>query len=227
LNEVRVSTVGEVERAYEGQPESEWRAYRTISVLKFIFDKVYAFEFESLRKKTLDLATKQLGKIKELSPFVRDYTLHEVTGAHLVPIDTSMSRLLVWLGLVLPNQNHEQIGETIRGFVRKAEVESFVFTLRCLATDPTKNVAFDPAKYPVPEAGYDLEATADRLTNLLKKGPEKPAKPAPVKPVKKEAAASTPKVKVSSTKTVKKPVKPAPAKDKKHPAAKKVVKKGR
>lgn len=226
LNEVRVSTVGEIERAYHGQSASEWRAYRTISVLKFVFEKMYAFEFEGLRKKTLDLATKQLSKIKELSPFVRDYTLHEVTGAHLIPIDTTTSRLLVWLGFALPNQNHEQMGETLRGFVRKADVESFVFTLRCLATDRAKQVAFDPTKYPVPEAGHDLETTVDRLTNLIKKGPEKPPKPVPVKSVKKEAAASTPKAKVSS-KSAKKPTKVAPVKDKKHPAAKKVVKKGR
>ena len=115
LNEVRVSTVGEIERAFVGQPASEWRAFRVISVLKFVFDKSYAFEFEGLRaKKTLDLATKQLAKIKDLSPFVRDYTLHEVTGAHLIPIDPAMSRLLIWLGMAMPGQTQEQIGELMK-----------------------------------------------------------------------------------------------------------------
>jgi hypothetical protein len=71
LNEVRVSTVGEIEKAFVGQTASEWRAFRVISVLKFVFDKSYAFEFESLRKKTLDLATKQLAKIKDLSRCTR------------------------------------------------------------------------------------------------------------------------------------------------------------
>lgn len=226
LNEVRVSTVGEIERAFHGQPAAEWRAYRAISVLKFVFDKNYAFEFEGLRKKTLDLATKQLSKIRELSPFVRDYTLHEITGAHLIPIDTTTARLLVWLGLALPNQTHEQMSETLKGTVRKAEVESFVSTLRCIATDESKMVAFDPGKYPVPEEGHDLESVVLRLTNLIKKGPDKPVKPVPVKAVKKEAAAATPKEKVSS-KAVKKIPKPAPAKDKKPVAAKKTVKKSR
>jgi hypothetical protein len=188
LNEVRVSTVGEIERAFLGQTASEWRAFRVISVLKFVFDKSYSFEFESLRKKTLDLATKQLAKIKDLSPFVRDYTLHEVTGAHLIPIDQSLGRLLVWLGLALPNQTQEQMGEVMKAAVRKAEVESFVYTLRALAADQALQVAFDSAKYPPPEGGYDTDTAADRLTHLLKNGVEKAPKP----PAAKKAVAAAP-----------------------------------
>lgn len=191
LNEVRVSTVAEIERAFLGQASSEWRAFRVISVLKFVFDKSYAFEFESLRKKTLDLATKQLAKIKDLSSFVRDYTLHEVTGAHLIPIDTALSRLLLWLGLIPPNQTPEQIGEIMRAAIRKAEVESFTFTLRCLATDPILRPAFDPSKYQVPEGGYDVDTAVDRLNHLMKHGPEKPSK---------AVASKTPTAKPSATK---------------------------
>lgn len=225
LNEVRVSTVGEIERAFVGQTASEWRAFRVISVLKFVFDKSYSFEFESLRKKTLDLATKQLAKIKDLSPFVRDFTLHEVTGAHMIPIDGAMSRLLVWLGLTVPNQTLEQMGETMKGAVRKAEVETFVYTLRPLAADQAIQAAFDPAKYPPPEAGYDLDTAADRLTHLLKNGLEKPPKAAPVK---KAVAVATP---VAKPKKVDPPaVKKAPAakpaaSTEKAPPAKKVLKK--
>ena len=165
LNEVRVSTVTEVERAF-----------RVISVLKFVFDKSYSFEFESLRKKTLDLATKQLAKIKDLSPFVRDYTLHEITGAHLIPIDPALARLLVWLGLAVPNQTQEQMGEMMKGAVRKAEVEAFVFTLRCLSADQKLHATFDPTKYQSPEGGYDTDTAVDRLEHLLKHGLEKPTK---------------------------------------------------
>ena len=181
LNEVRVSTVGEIEVAFAGQTASEWRAFRVISVLKFIFDKSYSFEFESLRKKTLDLATKQLARIKDLPTFVRDYTLHEVTGAHLIPIDPATARLLVWLGLALPNQTQEQMGEMMKGAVRKADVEAFVFTLRGLAADQSRHVAFDLTKYPAPEGGHDTDTAVDRLNDLIKNGPGKPVKPAPVK----------------------------------------------
>ena len=227
LNEVRVSTVGEIERAFVGQVASEWRAFRVISVLKFVFDKSYAFEFESLRKKTLDLATKQLAKIKDLSSFVRDYTLHEVTGAHLIPIDPGTARLLIWLGLALPSQTQEQIGELMKGAVRKADVESFVFTMRCLASDQKLHAAFDPAKYPPPEAGHDTDNAIDRLNHLLKNGPEKPSKSAAAKTV----ATKKPIVKKEDVKAVAKPQKKpaAPTKPvvKKSAVAKKPIKKSR
>ena len=183
LNEVRVSTVGEIERAFAGQTDSEWRAFRVISVLKFVFDKSYSFEFESLRKKTLDLATKQLAKIKDLSPFVRDYTLHEITGAHLIPIDPALSRLLIWLGLSVPGQTQEQVGEMMKGAVRKAEVEAFVFTLRCLAADQSLHAAFDATKYPPPEGGHDTDTATERLNRLFKVGLEKPVRQPTVKKV--------------------------------------------
>ena len=229
LNEVRVSTVGEIERAFIGQTASEWRAFRVISVLKFVFDKSYSFEFESLRKKTLELATKQLAKIKDLSPFVRDYTLHEVTGAHLIPVDPALARLLVWLGLALPNQTQEQIGEMMKGAVRKAEVEAFVFTLRCLAGDQSLNPTFDSAKYPPPEGGHDTDTACDRLTHLLKNGLEKPVKASAVKKVVPVAAEVVKPNKVESAST-KPPVKKVPpskpsATAEKPAAGKKVVKK--
>ena len=235
LNEVRVSTVGEIERAFAGQTASEWRAFRVISVLKFVFDKSYSFEFESLRKKTLDLATKQLAKIKDLPPFVRDYTLHEVTGAHLIPIDPALARLLVWLGLAMPNQTPEQMGEMMKAAVRKAEVEAFVFTLRCLAADQTLNPTFDAAKYLPPEGGHDTDTAVDRLNHLLTHGLEKPTKPSAAK-----KAPAAPPVPVKETKSVeskaaeakKAPVKKAATAkvqpvEEKPPAAKKAVKKGR
>jgi hypothetical protein len=168
LNEIRVSSVLEIERAFVGQTDAEWRAFRVRSVLQYVFEKSFAFEFESLRKKTLELATKQLVKIKHLSTFVRNYTLQSVIGAHLIPIDPAMGRALVWLGLVPPNQDIEQMGETLKAVVRKADVPQFCFTLRCLATDRVIMGEFDPVKYPPPEEGHDGAAVADRLAELYK-----------------------------------------------------------
>lgn len=100
LNEIRVSSISEIERAFVGLPRAEWRAFHVRSVLQYVFEKSFAFEFEGLRKKTLELAQKQLAKIKHLSNFVRNYTLQSVIGAHHIPIDDSMANALIWLGLV-------------------------------------------------------------------------------------------------------------------------------
>lgn len=246
LNEIRVSSISEIERAFHGLPRAEWRAFHVRSVLQYVFEKSFAFEFESLRKKTLELAQKQLAKIKHLSNFVRNYTLQSVIGAHQIPIDESMARTLIWLGLVPPNQDGEQMGETMKAVVRKTEVPLFCFSVRCLATDKVVHEFFDPKKYPPPPEGHDGAPVTERLAELYKaatskskakpgavaKGsaatkvepPKPPAKPAVKSPAK---AASTPAAKPAATK----PATPAAAK-KKPPEkaavpAKKVVKKAR
>ena len=56
LNEIRVSAISELSRAMEPLPDPDLRAWRIRSTLHFVFEKNFAFEFESLKKKTLDLA---------------------------------------------------------------------------------------------------------------------------------------------------------------------------
>jgi endonuclease-3 len=226
LNEIRVSSISEIERAFLGLPRSEWRAFHVRSVLQYVFEKSFAFEFESLRKKTLELAQKQLAKIKQLSGFVRNYTLQAVIGAHQLPIDESMARALVWLGLVTPNQDAEQMGETLKAVVRKAEVPLFCFSIRCLATDKVVRDLFDPEKHPAPAEGHDGAAVTERLADLYKAATTK-SKPKP-------AAASAkpePKAAAKPTKAAPKAAAPAAPKKKAAPKAaapvKKVAKKAR
>ncbi len=214
LNEIRVSSVTEIERAFVGQTNSEWRAFRVRSVLQYVFEKSFAFEFESLRKKTLELATKQLAKIKHLSTFVRNYTLQAVIGAHLIPIDPAMGRCLVWLGLVPPNQDIEQMGETLKAVVRKSDLQVFCFSIRCLSTDKAVLDEFDSAKFPIPEDGHDGSAVTDRLAALYKSGASRTrAKNAAVKLelVKKEEA-KVAKEEAKAAKANAAHAKPAPAK---------------
>jgi endonuclease-3 len=203
LNEIRVSSISEIERAFEGLPRSEWRAFHVRSVLQYVFEKSFAFEFEGLRKKTLELAQKQLAKIKHLSNFVRNYTLQSVIGAHQIPIDESMARALIWLGLVPPNQDAEQMGETLKAVVRKAEVPQFCFSLRCLATDKVVQEFFDPKKYPPPTEGHDGAPVAERLADLYKAAATK-SKSKPV-----AATKSTTNSKATETKSTAKPAKAA------------------
>ena len=207
LNEIRVSSVLEIERAFAGQSDAEWRAFRVRSVLQYVFEKSFAFEFESLRKKTLELATKQLAKIKHLSTFVRNYTLQSVIGAHLIPIDPAM-----WLGLVPPNQDIEQMGETLKAVVRKSDVPLFCFSIRCLSADKAVVEEFDPAKFPAPEEGHDGAGVIDRLAGLYKSGASRArAKHAAdkVAEAKKEAAKAA-KSSAAASKKAAAPTKHAP-----------------
>lgn len=224
LNEIRVSSISEIERAFVGLPRAEWRSFHVRSVLQYVFEKSFAFEFESLRKKTLELAQKQLAKIKHLSNFVRSYTLQSVIGAHLIPIDESMARTLVWLGLVPPNQDAEQMGETLKAVVRKAEVQQFCFSIRCLSTDRVVHDLFDPKRFPPPDEGHDGAQVIERLAELYKTATSKtkPKAAAAKEPEAKAAAKTTKAARPKSPTPIKKKVaKPAAA------PVKKVAKKAR
>lgn len=192
LNEIRVSSISEIERAFVGLPRSEWRAFHVRSVLQYVFEKSFAFEFEGLRKKTLELAQKQLAKIKNLSSFVRNYTLQSVIGAHQIPIDDAMARALVWLGLVPPGQDMDQMGETLKAVVRKAEVPQFCFSIRSFATDKVVSPLFDPEKFPPPAEGHDGAMVNERLTELYKAATSK-TKPKPTVAKAAETKAADPK----------------------------------
>lgn len=237
LNEARVSAIAELEPAFEGMSDPDWRAFRSRAILQYVFEKTFNFEFETLRKKTLELATKQLAKIKHLSPFVRTFTLQQAVGAHLLPLDESSQRFLVWMGLAAPNQTADQVGDSLKSLIRKAEALQFCFAIRCAAADPKIRVAFDPAKYPHPADGHDPGTAIDRLAELMKSGPPqikskpKAAEPAPVaKPTAKSAAKAAKPVEKSAEKPAKKAAAPAKAAKaapaKKVASAKKPAKKG-
>lgn len=215
LNEARVSSITELEPIFDGMDDRDWRAFRIRSILQYVFEKSFNFELESLKKKTLELAQKQLAKIRHLSSFIRSLTLQQAIGAHLLPIDDAAARVLIWLGLAQPGQTGEDIGEALKGVIRKAEALPLLFAIRCLAVDPKMKAAFDPAQFPIPDAGHEPSTALERLADLMKTGsaglkPKKPAaeakpapsaKPAPAaKAAKKKAAppkkaVTTPKAK--------------------------------
>ena len=208
LNEVRVSSITELAPVFNGIPEAERRALGVRNVLRYIFEKNYEFTFENLRKKTLEQAIKQLGRIKDVSPFVRTYILQVGLGSHVVPADDAMCRAAVWLGLVEPGLGAEAASEALKAAVRKADAPQFCELLRCLATDPEIRDAFR-TKGGVPEGGYNLQSAPARLTDLFANGVRLKKKPA------KKAQDNKPRTAKKST-----AAKPAPATAKKKTLAK-------
>ncbi len=168
LNEVRVSSISELHPLFVDLSDPEWRAARVKSALQYVFETNYAFDFESLRRKTADLAMKQLAKIPSLSAFVRAYVMQHCLGSHVLPVDDRMHAVLVWLALAEKGQGPDLAGEHLRSFVRKADAPLFCHLLGCLANDPKRSRAF------VGNSGKSVEFPAEqdavhRLEQLLKR----------------------------------------------------------
>ena len=167
LNELRVSSITELSQVFGVLPSADWRAHRVRQVLQYVFEKHFEFAFEGLRRKTLELATKQLFKIRDLSPFDRNYTLQSALGTHVIPVDQLMTNAAIWLGLAAPGETPEHAAETLKSAVRKADVPVFAHYLRRLAVDPRLVKAFEPGKEG-DAAPADPQTMIERLEALFK-----------------------------------------------------------
>jgi hypothetical protein len=214
LNEIRVSSVAEIEEALLDLPDAGWRALRLREILQYCFEKFFAFDMEPIRRKTLDVAEKSLDKIKYLTPFAREYTLLYSLGSHAIPLDSSSHELLGWLGLAAAD-NIKQAIDDVRGAVRKADVPMFLHLVHSLASDPQFHGAFRMKPSEKAAGGGDPSTAIERLNAVLAGGgkklpaaktlkkPEKPA--ADSKPARKAPVAE--KRKVAKAKPTAKPVK--------------------
>ena len=190
LNEIRVSSITELNRSFSDVPSGETRAYFVRSVLHYVFEKFFAFDFEPLRRKTLEQATKQLNRIRGLSHFVRSFTLQQVLGSHLVPVDQSILKASVWLGFVPVGATVEQASDELKSAVRKADTPLFCHLLRCLAVDPKLAPQIDSLWSLPPEEGFDLMTASKRLDDLFAGRTQMPQKPSKQK-AKPENGATT------------------------------------
>ena len=214
LNEIRVSSISELEAIFADLPGAENRAYFIRSVLQYIFEKHFEFDFELLRRKTLDQAAKQLKRIRDLSHFVRTYSLQTILGSHVIPMDDVLCDASVWLGLVEPGSSTEDASSSVKSAVKKADVVVFCQLLRCFATDPELMSFFQAA---AGAEGEDLGSAVDRLPELFEEAKQK--KQAKKKTVKKKVKKPAPAAK----KTTKKRVAPAKRSATKKTATKKKV----
>ncbi|QDT52543.1 hypothetical protein Pan44_05550 [Caulifigura coniformis] len=213
LNEIRVSSVAEIEDSLGDLPDAGWRALRIREILQYCFEKFFAFDMEPIRRKTLDVAEKSLDKIKYLTPFAREFTLLHGLAAHAIPLDPSSHEFLGWLG-VASADNIRQAMDDVRGAVRKADVPLFLHLVHSMGSDPLFHGAFRMKPSEKAAGGGDPATAVERLNAVLAGGGKKlPAAKTLKKPEKPPAAPASRKPpvaeqrKVAKAKPAAKPVK--------------------
>src|SRR5262245_47772435 len=68
-NEVRVSSVREIEEIFAPLPNPEARSQRLVSLLQEVFETTFSFDLEILHKKGLKQAAKQLGRYQATNDY--------------------------------------------------------------------------------------------------------------------------------------------------------------
>jgi endonuclease-3 len=116
-NEVRVSTVEQIQGVLAGLPEPEARAQRLRRFLRQLFEKTYGFTLDALLKKPLKEAVKALQEYEALhSDYVLSCVIRDALGGHAVPVDGPTRRAIERLGVAEP----ETETATIRGILERA-----------------------------------------------------------------------------------------------------------
>ena len=213
-NEVRVSLVRELAEAMPGLPQPEEAATRLKRALQGVFESMYSFDLEHMRKQNLGQAISKLQKIAGSSTFVVAHVTQSALGGHSIPIDRAALAVLDIFG-TLTNQerNSGQVAGIERAIPKSKGVE-FGSLLHQFATE----LAASP--YNPQHQKVLLEVAPDCRDRLPKRGAKKKEPPQPAVPQKKPVkgpVAVAPKGNVANKPVASAPTKPgAPAK----PAAK-------
>lgn len=187
LNEIRVSSVNELELVLSPLNKADWKGLRIRSILRSIFESTYSYDFEKLRRQTMEQAVKTLKKMTEVTPFIRDFVLHEILGSHIVCLDESMLTTAKWLGLVPETADLHEGSEYLKGGLKKSEVSEFCYLLRCLATDPK----FVPRFVDHADTEQSMADVMDRFAELQLPPKRKPNKPPAAKEIPKPEKVET------------------------------------
>lgn len=194
-NEVRVSTISELEPVFEGVHEPEWCAMRVRYLLYYVFDHQFSYDFDGIKKKPFDLAFKQVSKIKHLTPFCRNYMLQKCLGNHVVPVDEKMVRTAVWLGLIPVGADEDSGSELLKGLIRKADAPEFIWLLKSLSVSKHGESVLEMSpKGDHPELEFDIADAEDRLKDVLSGRARKRLQSAKRSAEKKAEAAAAAKV---------------------------------
>jgi endonuclease-3 len=110
-NEIRVSSPRELAEVFEGLPDAENRAQRLIDFLQEVFETTFSFDLESLCKKGVKIAAKQLSRYQSANDYVVAWVIQQSLGGHAIPLDVPTIRVLRRLGLL---ENEQDSLEALR-----------------------------------------------------------------------------------------------------------------
>ncbi len=124
-------------------------------LLYYVFDHQYSWDFDGLKRKKLDLTTKQLSKIKYLPPFVATTLMLTSLGTHL-PSMIAWSRPLSGQESLPVGCDEESGPELLKGFIKKPTVWSSSATSRCLSL-PHRPRSSTTGSRPIDEPVADIQ----------------------------------------------------------------------
>ncbi len=193
LNEIRVSSISEIEGVLHPVGDAAWKALRIRDVLQQVFEKFYRFDLEEFKRKPADQIEKLMAKWKFTTPFMKHYLYQHALGSHSIALDDKSRDALAFLGVVEPGATIDEASEDLKHIVRKADSSLFCHLVRCLSCDPQFKGKLKLTAGQSLGEGPDPTTAVQRLNEVLsghtpKAPPSVKIKPEPVKPAPAKAA---------------------------------------
>jgi endonuclease-3 len=135
-NEVRVSSIEEIQSALAGLPDTEPRAQKIRRFLRQLFERTYGFTLETVTKKSLKDAIKSLKDYEALgSDFVIATVVQQALGGHAIPVDDPTRRVLQRLGVADADTDNLALRAMLERAVPKNRGSEFSDLIEELAQD--------------------------------------------------------------------------------------------
>ncbi len=120
-NEIRVSSVRELEEAFDGASDAELRGERLISFLQEVFEIHFAFELDKLQKEGLKQAAKKLSRYQAANDYIVSWVMQRSLSGHAIPVDAPTLRCAARLGLIENEQDEAEARASLEHLIPKAK----------------------------------------------------------------------------------------------------------
>lgn len=208
-NEVRVTTVKELAEILKGLPDPQRAATQLKQLLHSVFESIYAFEMDTMKKQNLGAAVKQLESYRGSTPFVVSYVVQTTLGGHSIPISPGAMKAMTVIGVASDREAKTNRIPGLERAIQKTKGLEFGSLLHQLGAAMARN------PYAPDLRAILLEINPECKDRLPKRGARKSAR------AKKKVAPKTTKAKTAKKAAAKKPAATRKKTVKKKPAARK------
>ncbi|MEZ6118183.1 MAG: hypothetical protein R3C28_16660 [Pirellulaceae bacterium] len=128
-NEIRVTTVRELSEMLAGVADPQQAAANLKHTLHSVFESIYEFSLESLKKQNLGVAVKQLEKYRGTTPFTIAFVAQNSLGGHSIPICKGSLDVLYIVGVISEEEWAKGLAPGLERAVSKSNGHEFASLL--------------------------------------------------------------------------------------------------
>jgi endonuclease III len=134
-NEIRVSSLRELEEAFTDMSDAEMRAQRLVAFLQEVFEIHFSFDLDKLQKEGLKQAAKKLSRYQAANDYIVSWVVQRSLSGHAIPVDAPTLRCTARLGLIENEQDETEARASLEHLVPKAKGALFTDGISTIAGD--------------------------------------------------------------------------------------------